>query len=130
MDLVKLCMMAVLGVSVAVIVKQWKADFLPLLRMGLTILFGVVILTAASPLLQYVQELSALPAVSEYAEILFKAMGIAILSDICASICRECGEGGIGTGVEMVGKVELLLLSLPLIGRILSVARTLLELGG
>lgn len=130
MDLIKLCMVAVLGLAVALIVKQWKSDFLPLIRVGLTVLFGVVVLTAASPLLAYVRELSSLPAVSEYAEVLFKAMGIAVLSDVCAGICRECGENGIATGVELVGKVELLLLCLPLIGQILSTARTLLEMGG
>ena len=129
MDLVKLCMIAVLGLAVTVIVKQWKSDFLPLLRMGLTVLFSIVVSTAASPLLQYIRDLSALPAISEYAEVLFKAMGIAILSDVCAGICRECGENGIGTGVELVGKVELLLLCLPLIGQILSTARSLLEMG-
>ena len=130
MDLIKLCMAAVLGLAVALIVKQWRSDFLPLIRIGLTVLFGVVVLTAASPLLAYIRELSSLPAVSEYAEILFKAMGIAILSDVCAGICRECGENGIATGVELVGKVELLLLCLPLIGQILTTARTLLEMGG
>ena len=130
MDLIKLCMAAVLGLAVALIVKQWRSDFLPLIRIGLTVLFGVVVLTAASPLLAYIRELSSLPAVSEYAEILFKAMGIAILSDVCAGFCRECGETGIATGVELVGKVELLLLCLPLIGQILTTARTLLEMGG
>ena len=51
-----------------------------------------------------------------------------LLSSRFADICRESGEGGAANGVELAGKVELLLLSLPLINDILSVTKELLSL--
>ncbi|MBQ9773184.1 MAG: stage III sporulation AC/AD family protein [Clostridia bacterium] len=126
----KICMIAVLGVAVTVIVKQWKSDFLPLIRMGLTVLFATVILGVATPLIQFVQELTNGNGMAEHAKLLFKALGIAVLTEVCANICRESGESGIAGGVELTGKVEILLLCLPLMSEVLSVAKSLMEMGG
>ena len=62
------------------------------------------------------------------AEFLLKALGIAVLTQCCAELCRESGESGVANGVELAGKVEILLLALPLIAEILSTARELLSL--
>ena len=129
MNSIKLCMVAVLGLAVTMIVKQWKSDFLPLIRIGMTVLFSVAILTALSPLIGKLSELCRGEA-AQYTETLLKALGIAVLTQICSSICRDTGENAIAEGVELTGKVELLLLALPMIGQILSVASELLSLGG
>lgn len=128
MTTLKFCMLAVTGVCAAMIVKQWKNDFLPLLRLALTVLFGIAVITAASPLVTYLSSLTGQEGVSPYAEILFKALGIAVLTQCCAELCRECGENGAATGVELTGKVEILLLCLPLVNEILSIAEELLTL--
>lgn len=123
-------MLAVTGVTAAMIVKQWKSDFLPLLRLALAILFAFAVIRTAAPLVSYLSELTAQEGLAQYAELLMKALGIAVLTQCCAELCRESGENSIATGVELAGKVELLLLSLPLIGEILTAAKELLSLGG
>lgn len=129
MTSLKFCMLAVTGVAAAVIVKQWKSDFLPLLRLALVVLFGIAVISAASPLIVYLENMTGTDGIAPYAEILLKALGIAVLTQCCAEICRECGEGGAANGVEMTGKVEILLLCLPLINEILTAAQGLLALG-
>ncbi|MBQ7347376.1 MAG: hypothetical protein IJW55_05415 [Clostridia bacterium] len=129
MDTLQFCMLAVTGVAAAMIVKQWKSDFLPFLRLALVLLFAVAIVSAASPLVAYLKDLTGTEGITEYAGILMKALGIAVLTQCCAEICRECGETAAATGVELTGKVEILLLSLPLINEILAVAKDLLSLG-
>ncbi|MBQ9784735.1 MAG: hypothetical protein IJW29_04460 [Clostridia bacterium] len=123
-------MIAVLGVALTVILRQWKSDLLPLVRVGFILLFATAFLLAAEPLFSFVRRLCAENAVGEYVEILFKALGIALVSEICASICRESGEGGIASGVELVGKLEILLLCVPMMENILGLAKSLLEMGG
>ena len=66
----------------------------------------------------------------KYGEIILKGLGIVILTQICADICRDSGEGTLASNIETVGKLELLLLSIPLIEEILGTAKTLLEMGG
>lgn len=130
MSPVKICMIAVLGLSVTLILRQWKSDLLPLIRIGFTVLFAAALLVAAAPLFKFIHSIGQIGGLSEYMETLFKALGIAVLTEICAGICRESGEGGIAGGVELTGKAEILLLSLPMLTELLSTARELLSMGG
>lgn len=127
---IQLCMLAVLGIAVLLILKEWRSNLLPLVRISAVLVFGFALLKSVSPALLYLKELSQSNGLSEYGTLLFKALGIAVLTQICAQMCRECGEGGIATGVETVGKTELLLLCIPLFEKILSLAQELLQLGG
>ena len=130
MTAIKLCMLAITGISAALILKQWRSDLLPLLRIAILVGFGGILLSLAAPLISYLHRLLEGGGIEQtHAEILFKGLGIAILTQCCADICRESGEGGIASSVELVGKLELLLLSLPLLDELLSLARELLLLG-
>lgn len=123
-------MLAVTAVALLLIVRRWNADFAPLVRLGVTVLFGTAALTSLTPLLSYLRTLTGDTGLGTYADVLWKALGIALLTEIASSICRECGETGAASGVEVIGKAQILLLSLPLINEILSVARDLLSIGG
>ena len=123
-------MIAVLGISLCSIVKQWKSDLLPLLRIALTLVLGALILSRATPILSFLRVLTSEGTYAAYTTTLFQALGIAILSQICADVCRESGESGLAGSVELTGKVEILLLCLPLMEELLSTARELFEMGG
>lgn len=129
MDSAKLCMAGVAAVSVAVILKKWNADFLPLLRLAATVLFAGVILSMSAPLFSYLKQLTDTAGIAPYAVFLLKALGIAVLCAVCADICRDAGESGIGAGVELAGKIEILILCLPLLNELLSTAKALFAMG-
>ena len=123
-------MIAVLGIAVTMIVKQWKSDLLILIRLSLVLVLGTILIGAATPLFSYFQELTQYTKGIAHTELLFKALGIALLTEICANICKECGESSLATGVELTGKIEILLLALPMISEILEIAEGLLSMGG
>lgn len=128
MDTAKICLAAVTGVCLCVIVKQWRSDFLPLLRLAVTVLFAGTIISLASPLVAYLREMTASTGLSDYAVLLFKALGIAILTQCASDICRDAGESGVATGVELAGKTEILILCLPLLGELFTIVKNLLAL--
>ncbi len=129
MSALKLCMVAITGICAAMVVKQWKSDLLPLLRLALTLLFAFAAVSAAAPLVEYLQSLTERSSFFEYASLLFKALALAILTQCCAQICRDCGENSVANGVETVGKIQILLLSLPLMKDLFEIASTLLSIG-
>ena len=129
MESEKICMAGVCAVCLAVIIKKWNSDFLPLVRLCATVMFTGAILTMASPLAAYLNELSQTAGLAPYAALLLKALAIALLAQCCADICRDAGESGIGNGVELAGKAEILLLCLPLAREIFAAAENLLSLG-
>ena len=125
----RICMLAVTALALALLVKQWKADFVPYIRLAVALTFSILLVSAASPIVDLVQTLMQNTSVSGYTAIMLKALGVAILTQCCSEICKECGENGISTGVELAGKIEILLLCIPLITEILTLAGELMSIG-
>lgn len=130
MSSLKICMLAMTAVCAVMVIKQWRHDLLPLLRLAAAVLLAQAVLSASLPLIGWMRSLLGENGLSAYAEVLMKGLGISILTQSCANLCRECGEGGIAEGVEWMGRVEILLLALPLLERLLGLTRELLALGG
>ena len=128
----KVCGAAILCAALALILRRGGGDSLSLVKIAAVVVLGSACIVAMSPIINYIQSLAdgALSGVSlSVASVIVKALCIAFISYMCASVCRECGEGGIASFVELAGKGEILLLSLDLIGEILSVAEKILDMG-
>lgn len=130
MTVLKLCMVALLILAGSTVIRQWKSDFMPLVRIGATVLFGALLIASAHPLLSLITTLGNRAGASQYIETILKGLGIALLTQICSDICRDSGEVSLAGHIDTVGKIELLLLCVPLIEEILGVAETLLTMGG
>ena len=66
--------------------------------------------------------------VSQYVSVMLKGFGIALLTGVCASLCRDLGKASLADVVEFAGKLEIFMLCLPVISDILKTAVSLLEL--
>ena len=120
---------SIIGLILTAVIKQWKVDFLPFLRIAILAALLLYALSSAIPFIAFVKDLMN-NALGEWATGLLKALAIAILTQICADMCRECGESSMANGVELIGKMEILILALPLMEAILELANDLLALGG
>ncbi len=124
----KICALALVIALVVVLVRQAWADG----AIGVRLISSVVLcggLVALSlPLINYITELSGMSGLGEYTEVLLKCLGVSLLSGICASVCRDCGENTIAGYAETAGKLEILILSLPLLRKMVETAMSLLEM--
>ena len=128
LGLLKLCGVAVIAAIATLILKKSKSDiwFAPCVAM-LLIVFTFCI-RALEPLLDEAKALLTLFDASEYYLPIIKALGVATLVHIASSICTDLGESKIGEGIELAGKFEILLISLPLIKRIVEYAVELMSI--
>ena len=118
------------GLTALLILRAYKPEWAPLLRMAVTVVALGLTLSLAATVLHYVTELvSATGALDgESWIILLKGLGIAILTEAAASVCRDSGEGGLATWVETAGKLEILLLSFPLIRAVMDAVADMLDM--
>lgn len=84
----------------------------------LVILLGTVSLLGAFVL--YIGELfDMLPSLDddgrEYAVAMLKMVGVGYAFGICSDVCRELGENTLGSTVSLLGRAEILLISLPFV---------------
>ncbi len=64
---------------------------------------------------------------ADYLKILFKALGVCYLTQFAADICSDCGESAAASAVEIFGKVQLILLSLPLFENLIENIMVIME---
>ena len=63
---------------------------------------------------------------SQYLVILLKPIGIAYLCEFAAGISKEAGYSAIASQIEMVGKLTMLVVSLPVLLQVLETVLSLL----
>ena len=119
---------AMIGLTALLLLKQYKPEWAAFVRIAVTILSIGSILTMAGGVLSSLATLTdgtnALDG--DGWTILLKALGVAFLTETAASVCRDSGESGLAGWVETAGKMEILLLSFPLIQTVMETVKTLL----
>lgn len=118
----------VLAAFLAVLLRRQHPEF----AMGIGLIAGVVVLAflviQVAPLLTRLQALlspDSLPAV--YGQVVFKALGVCLLTQLAADACRDAGESALAEKAELAGKVCLLVLALPLFENVAALAVRLMN---
>lgn len=104
---------------------------IPEQALALTLVAGIVLLIVvlqrAIPLLDCVKDMLSKSGLSdEYLHIVFKALGVCLLTQLAADVCRDVGEQALANKAEFAGKVSLLMLALPLFEKIGNIALLLM----
>lgn len=128
-------LMKVFGISLicltlSLILRRWSGEVGVIVKAAAVVVMASLCLVALSPAISFVGRLAdraAATGVSEGVGVLMRAMAVAFLTHVCASVCRDCGEATLASYVEMAGKAEMLILSLPLIENILDTVTKLLD---
>ena len=127
-DIIKLFGVAIMCTCVAVVIKSTNKDFGGIVKVvSAAILAGGVVI-CASPLIEFITDISEGTQINTYLSVMLKALGIAFLTHICASVCRDCGEQTIAGYAELAGKIEMLIIALPLIEELITIAEDLVQM--
>lgn len=125
MDMFFVCGVGVLCVVASSCVRMMKPEIATVMRLAFCVLFGVMLVRAVQPITQQLREMMD-SAAAEYTAILLKALGVALLTHLTAELCRDCGENSVASGVETLGKLEILGLCMPLVSTVLDMVRGIL----
>lgn len=98
------------------------------LKIAVSITLMGASVAALAPIITYISHIFDKSGIGKYGEILIKALCISLVSGVCAAVCRDAGEEGIAGFSLMFGRIQIIILALPLIEEILDGAIKLLEL--
>ena len=124
---------AIICTALIVLLKKGSPEGAMSLRLVGGVVLAISCAAAITPIVDYIREISDSVGdgekIAESCEVLLKALGISLLTHTTAAVCRDAGEGSIAYYVEMGGKIEILILSLPLIREIIEMTVELMEIG-
>ena len=99
-------------------VREVRRDWEPYLLFGIALFFLFLMLPGVRETVAFASSLNAAAG----GEVILRALGIAWMASAAGELCRASGENSLAGYVEGVGRVELLVLSLPLLRELLSLA--------
>ena len=120
---------ALVGLTALLILRAYKPEWAAFLRMAVTAVSLGLVVSLVGTVISLVTDLTTATGALEGDAwtILLKALGIAFLTETAATVCRDSGEGGLAAWVETAGKLEILLLSFPLIRTVMDTVASLLS---
>lgn len=116
-----------LTVVLTLAVGKQEKDLSALLSMAVCCLVGIVALSYLKPVLELMEELGELGEISGGTlEILMKAVGIALVSELAGMLCSDAGSSSLGKMLQMLGSAVILFLSIPLFRSLLTLIQEIL----
>ncbi len=125
--MLKYCGVAVCAVICITLLKNHKGE----LASSVGIFTSVILVSAAigefTPAFDFVSEAVSKTGFSGYFTTLMKAMGVTMTVQFTSEVCRDCGESGIASKLELAGKAEVMILCLPFIEELISLAADIMN---
>ncbi len=126
--MVKVALIGIIAIMLAIMFKKGKEEYslyISITACVLILLWGIskleVILDAIEQLQSYIQ------LNKSYIGILIKIIGITYVTEISASLCKDSGYHAVAEQIELVGKLAILAISMPIMLAILETINSFLE---
>lgn len=122
MDIYKIVALSIVAVILITILKSVKKDDFALIVTIITavILFTLILVKLESviTLLENLVQKSGIN--KEYLTLLLKVTGISYVIELAINICKDAGNSAIASKVEMLGKISIVILTIPIITSVIS----------
>lgn len=116
----KIALIGIAGAILAMVTKQFKPEYSTLVLCALCLFLVGYLTSGLGEVLNFVQTLQKkIPISITYIKILFKLLAIAYICQIASNLCEDLGYRSISFQIETIGKISILLLSIPIIQSLL-----------
>ena len=118
---------ALLAAMLILLLRELRAVTAVSVRLAATVLLCLSALSLYAPVLSRVRALFSLGGGSVLAQTVLRAVGVGVICELSASFCRDLGENTLADGVVLFGKIEILVLALPLVDELIEMVGELLK---
>ncbi|MBE6541917.1 MAG: hypothetical protein E7672_05675 [Ruminococcaceae bacterium] len=118
-DIISVCGVGLFSVFVICIVRDIRRDIVLPLILAMCVVVFCLTIPKLSSVISFAKECSDYLD-GGYASYILRALGITYITYISSEICKSAGEAAIAGYVETAGRVEIIILCLPLFREFLS----------
>lgn len=125
--ILQICGATVTAAVCAMILKKWRPGAAVAVSVAALILTALLTMNRYGSAILTVSTLIGKNGFESCGELMLKSLGIGITVKIVSDICRDCGEESLAGGVELAGKLEILLLCIPFAAELLTLTSEFLS---
>lgn len=127
MDIFKICGLSICGCVLVLVLKEQKNTFGTVLTLMLSVVLLMLFLPHLASAIQMLRDLyERLGDGSSYFDILLKIIGVSVVGQIAADVCKDAGLTSLAGTVLLLGRGISLGICLPAVGTLLSLIDSLL----
>lgn len=126
--IISVCGICICASLMCKITERYTKEQAVMLSIAVCIFVFVLILSDIPVIFGKIDELVSMSDLNaDYLKIVFKALGICYMTQFSADICRDCGESAAASVAEIFGKIQLIVLSLPLFENLIENVMVIME---
>ena len=104
-----------------------RQDLLALLTLAGCVLVGLAVLSFLEPVVEFLRRLGQMGDLrGEFVKILLKAVGVGMVTELTAMLCRDGGNASLGQALQMLGSAVILWMSIPLFEALMDLIQRIL----
>lgn len=124
-DIIVLCSGVVGAMFILIPIKEMKNEYYVFALAALSIVIFIFAIRQSKPIFEYMKNLFSAEG-SFYLKILFKALGISIITNLTSELAQDLGMGSVAGKVEFAGKIGILLSAIPVYDKLFFLIGTML----
>lgn len=114
--MLKTALLGILTILIAMAMRQGKAEFSTFVSFTGSILIAWIAVQLLEGITGSLERLEKLISIDmEYIALLLKMIGVTYLSEFSSSICRDAGYSAVAGQIELVGKLSILTIGMPIV---------------
>jgi len=127
MEILKIVALALTGVLLAALIKSFNKGMAIYIILATVIVLFISIIDELTEIFRFLEGIyDSVTYGRTFFPVILKVLAVAYITDFTAQLCRDAGEGTVGSKVELAGKVIIFYLAMPILTAILELIGSLL----
>jgi stage III sporulation protein AD len=127
MQIWNICGIALLCVFSSLIIKECNGKLFSFIGIFFAVFVMFLLVNDLSKIYGFMNGISENGNLSPYLLLILKLLSLGYAISFTSDICREMGEVGIASKLELLGRIEMIALCLPEISEIMSIAISIMD---
>ena len=124
--LVKIAAVAVAGTVLSLVIKKNSPEMALMLTISLALIALYLAIDTIKGVTDFITSLASAAQISPgVLTVVFKTIGISIITKLSADVCRDAGQSSVASGIELAGSFAALYIALPLFKTVMDMIETL-----
>lgn len=124
--LIKVAAIAVAGAVLGLVIKKNSPDMALMLTISLALIALYLAFDTIKGVTEFISSMAGAAQISPAVlTVVFKAVGISIVTKLSSDVCRDAGQSSVASGIELTGAFAALYIALPLFKTVMDMIRTL-----
>lgn len=126
-------MITIVGIALSALVlsvflRNYNKTFSTVIIITAGVLIFFQVLSGFSDVFSSIKSISQnIKPVAEYIKLMIKVLGITLISQFVADMCRDCGESALASTTELGAKIIVITMILPLFETVIKIVTGLIE---